>query len=291
MATGGRVERAARAGARAASVVVPFPRERAGGTPPRERLDLVRLVPSGRSLLIAFAIVAAALGTYWAGRASSVFSVDRITVEGAPPDVARQVRRTLADTRGESLLAVDLDAAVAAVQALPTVRSAELDRSFPHVLAITVVPERPVAVLRRGARSWLVSARGRVMAGVERRAHRRLPRIWIGRGVALEPGAVVPDEIRSAVAAVAPLASTGARLQIVGVNAARDDLTLKLRSGLLLRLGDGTQLSLKLAIASRLIRLVEAGTVVVDVSVPERPVASTTLDSQVEVETIGSTNP
>ena len=291
MASGGRVERAARAGARAASVVVPFPRERAGGTPPRDRLDLVRLVPSGRSLAIAFAIVAAAAATYWVGRASSVFSVDRITVEGAPPEVAKQVRTALADTRGQSLLAVDLDRAVATLQALPTVRTAALDRAFPHALAITVVPERPVAVLRRGAGSWLVSARGRVMGSVERRARPRLPRIWVGRGVTLEPGLLVPTEIRSAVAAVAPLASTGARLQIMGVNASRDDLTLKLRSGLLLRLGDGKQLPLKLAIASSLLRVVASGTVVVDVSVPERPVASTTLDSQVEVETLTSITP
>ena len=53
VATGGRVERGSRPRARAANVVAPLPRRISG-----ERLDLARLVPSGRSLGIAFLIVA-----------------------------------------------------------------------------------------------------------------------------------------------------------------------------------------------------------------------------------------
>ena len=55
VASGGRVERGSRPRARAASVVVPLPRRITG-----ERLDLARLVPSGRSLGIALLIVVGA---------------------------------------------------------------------------------------------------------------------------------------------------------------------------------------------------------------------------------------
>ena len=46
-----------------------------------DRLDLARLVPSGRSLLIAFALVVAVLGAYWGATASSVFAVEHLEVK------------------------------------------------------------------------------------------------------------------------------------------------------------------------------------------------------------------
>ena len=45
------------------------------------------------------------------------------------------------------------------------VAAARYDRDFPHTLRIFVEPEQP-AVVRRGADSWLVSARARVIAGL-----------------------------------------------------------------------------------------------------------------------------
>ncbi len=69
------------------------------------------------------------------------------------------------------------------------------------------------------------------------------------------------------------------------------ELTLRLRSGLEVRLGDASDADLKLAVAARVIPLLEEGTRALDVSVPERPVSSQTLDSQVEVETPTSSLP
>jgi hypothetical protein len=59
------------------------------------------------------------------------------------------------------------------------------------------------------------------------------------------------------------------------VRATPTELTLVLRSGLEVRLGDSGDLRLKLAIARRILRALgtDATTGYLDVSVPERPVA------------------
>jgi hypothetical protein len=68
-------------------------------------------------------------------------------------------------------------------------------------------------------------------------------------------------------------------------------LTLVLRSGTEVRLGDGFERLLKLTIAREILPSLAGSAGYVDVSVPARPVASSTLDSQVEVETSTSIDP
>jgi hypothetical protein len=84
------------------------------------------------------------------------------------------------------------------------------------------------------------------------------------------------------VRAVSPLAGRRFPSHVISVRTIENALTLRLRSGLEVRLGDATELDLKLVVARRVIPLLQPGARYVDVSVPERPVAGTTLDSQVE---------
>lgn len=286
MANGGRVDRGSRPRARADSVVIPFPHREPG-----ERLDLARLVPSGRSLLLAFGILGAALLAWVAARETGVFGVRSLDVRGARPGVALQVRRALRDATGTSLLKLDVAAAERAVEALPTVESARFDRAFPHTLRVYVTPERAVAVVRQGASSFLVSERGRVMASVPRTARPRLARIWVKKDVELTPGALAQGDLATAVEAVAPLARSHFPGRVTSVTTASDELTLRLRSGVQVQLGDPLDVRLKLAVAARVLPLLEPGTAYLDVSVPERPVAGTTLYSQVEVKGTTSTTP
>ncbi len=201
------------------------------------------------------------------------------------------MRRALAPTRGTSLLKVDLDASLRAVEALPTVASARFDRAYPHTLRVVVVPEQPVAVVRQGADSYLVAESGRVIAddGASRPAR---PGADLGRTApsTLRLGAPTEGDLRTAVAAVAPLAGSRFPGRVSSVTATPEALTLRLRSGLEIRLGDAVDVPLKLAVAARVIPLLDAGTAYLDVAVPERPVAGT-LNSQVEVETSPSTTP
>lgn len=269
---------------------MPFSRRsgEAGGDP----LALHRLMPTGRSLLVAFALLAGAVLAWLVARESSVFAVREVRVHGATPAVAAQVRRALRTDLGRSLLVVDVAAAERAVEDLPTVESATLDRSFPNDLVVDVVPERPVALVRQGKTSAVVSARGRVMRRAERTERAELPRIWVPKGVELTPGRTVEGELAVAVRAVTPLAGDRFPGRVAAVRARGGQLTLRLRSGLEVRLGDVAEVDLKLAVAARVIPLLGEGTRFLDVSVPERPISSTQLpEPQVELESSASTVP
>jgi cell division protein FtsQ len=273
----------------AQSVVVPFPRKTSSES---ESVDLGRLLPSARSLLVGFAILGSVLLALVVARETPLFGVRKIDVTGAPPGVQRQVERTLASRRGESLVGLDLDAATRDIVALPTVAGVTFDRAYPNTLRVTVVPERAVAVVRQGAAAFVVSERGRVVARVPRSKRPELARIWAAQDVPLEPGAIVDGDLRTAVGAVAPLAGVRFPGRVVSVVTEEDQLTLRLRTGLELRLGEPTHVDLKLAVAGRVLPLLPAGSGYLDLSVPDRPVAGPpTLDSQVEVESSTSSTP
>jgi len=271
---------------RAESAVVPLPGSRRGG-----RLELRRFAPSGRSLVIGLALVALAGCSWLVARTTSLFAVDTIAVSGAPPDVAASVRTALASADGTSLLGLNLTRLRAEVEDVPMVASVTFDRAFPHTLAVSVVPERPVAVLRQGADSWLASARGRVLARLEHGARPALPRVWLGKGASIRVGALLDGDPAAAVRAVAPLADRSLPLRVASVKATDDELTLILRSGLEVQLGDGSQLPVKLAIAARIVPSLQEEDAYLDVAVPKRPVAGATLDSQVDPEIEPSTPP
>jgi cell division septal protein FtsQ len=219
-----------------------------------------------------------------------VFAVRTVDVGGASPAVAADVRRALASTRGTSLLKVDIGESLHLVEAIPTVESARFDRAFPHTLRVVVVPERGVAIVRQGADSYLVARSGRVMGVADRHDRPKLARIWVDRSVKLSVGDATTGDLRTAVAAVAPLAGSHFPGRVSSVTATPEALTLRLRSGLEIRLGDALDVPLKLAVAARVIPLLDTETAYLDVAVPERPVAGS-LNSQVEVDASPSTTP
>jgi cell division septal protein FtsQ len=247
-------------------------------------------VPSGRSVLVGLLLLAAALGGYGLARSTSVFAITTFEVDGAPADVAAGVQRALAAERGESLLTVDLTELELRLEALPWVADATFDRAFPNALAVTIVPEQPAAVLRQGASLWLVGASGRVLTALEPRQRLALPRVWLKRGVDVEVGETIGGIPLAAVSAVAPLTDAPLPARVTSVRASDDELTLVLRGGFEVRLGDGTDRVLKLEIARRILPALGPDGYL-DVSVPKHPVAATTLNPQVEVESSASTLP
>jgi cell division protein FtsQ len=271
---GGRTERGSRRRERAASVVVPFPRGGSG-----DRLDLVRFVPSGRSLALGFALVAAVLGAYWGARTTSVFAVHQVEIRGAPPAVEREVRAIVGGAVGTSLLVVEPSTLEDRVRGLPSVAGVAIDRAFPHTLVVKVAPERPVAVARRGGTAWLVTGSGEIVREIAVGTERGFPRLWLSKSVAVKLGGRLPSAFTPATRALA--AAHEARLagRVKAVRSSEGQLTLVLRRGPELLLGPATDLHLKLAVAARVLPLLEDDVVHLDVSVPERPVASRTLKS------------
>jgi cell division septal protein FtsQ len=247
------------------------------------RTPVVRLLPSGRSLLVGFAIVLGAAGLYLLARSTPMFAVGQIEVEGAPPAVAAHVRSALAPLKGGSLLALDSVEVERRLAKLPDVAAAGYDRDFPHTLRVTVRPEYPVAVARRGPKAWLVAASTRTIAEVPLRTHPGLPRIWLAHSNEPEVGSAVTDRyaLRAIrVLALARIAHFQGGVRMVRVRAR--DLTFLLGSGIELRLGDLHAVPLKLGVAKRVLPILRqhGGYLYLDVSVPERPVAGTSLNSQ-----------
>jgi cell division protein FtsQ len=248
-------------------------------TLPRKRgFDVLRFVPSGRSLLFGLAAVSIALGLYGLARETSLFAVRSIVVEGAPAIVAADVREALQSYDGRSLVAVDAAAVEQRADALPSVLSAVVDRAFPHTLRIRVVPEVPVAVLRRGSDSWLVSARGRVIRSIERGSLPKLPRIWLPSSTELQEGAFLADAPGALAArSLTALVGSGFPDRISFVRALDGQITLGLRGGLEIQLGPPVDLRLKIAIARGILPLLalpgKGGPDYLDLTVPERPVA------------------
>jgi cell division septal protein FtsQ len=237
---------------------------------------LVRLAPSGRSILIGLALFVLAIGGYIGARETSVFAVRTIDIRGGDPALRAKVKSVLADEVGQSLLKIDENGLGHRIAPLPGVLSFRYDRAFPNTLRVVLRPEQPVLVLRRGADAFLVAASGRVIRSLAHPRLSHLPRLYVTREVQVRVGEPLPAKVGAAAAALAPL--RGAPLP-GGVRFVRGEkeLTLVLDGGLQVRLGDTGDLQLKLAIARRILRLTGAaasGGGYLDVSVPERPVLS-----------------
>jgi hypothetical protein len=241
----------------------------------RPWVDLQRIAPSGRSLLLGFALFAFAVGAYFVARDTSLFAVQTIEVRGATPLVRAQVRAALADERGRSLLRVDgarLDRRLAAI---PAVRSFAYDRAFPHTLRIVVRREWPALMLRRGADGFVVSTDGRVLRRVRRPRLSSLPRLYVPKSTQVQAGDTLHGPLLAAASALAPLRTAPLPGAVRFVASGESMLTFVFGSRFELRLGDVGDLRLKLAIARRILRATGAlgtGPGYLDVSVPERPV-------------------
>jgi hypothetical protein len=234
---------------------------------------MARLLPSRRSLLVGAGVVAIAGGGYAIARETSLFAIERVDVTGGSARVDAQVARTLAPLVGRSLVGFDGTEVLQRAQALSTVLSARYDRAFPNTLRVTIVPERPVAVLRAGLAAWLVSARGRVIRPVAAQGALTLPRIWVGSKTTVRVGEVLPRSLGSALARV--LAEAGPfRVRVATASLPNGVLIFHLRSGLELVLGSLNDVPLKVAVAAQVLQRLPSGTRSVDVTVPSRPVAS-----------------
>jgi cell division protein FtsQ len=236
---------------------------------------LLRRLPSRRSLVVGSGIVLLALGAYALARETALFAVHQIEVRGGTPEVEGQVRQVLGSFVGTSLVGLDGSAVVRRVEALPTVVRASYDRAFPHTLRVHVVPERPVAVLRRGAGSWLVSVRGRVIGRLAPHDRPKLPRIWVQSSTPLRPGMMLGPANGGAVARALGLAGAFAA-RVTAASYPGGVLLFRLRSGVELVLGAPTNIHLKIEVASRTLVLLQTGSTFLDVSVPGRPVSGTT---------------
>jgi cell division protein FtsQ len=232
--------------------------------------------PARRTVVLALAALAGLALAYAVARETPLFAVGEIEVSGASPDVRREVKGVLSELVGTSLVEVDASDVEAEIAALPSVLGATVDRSFPHVLRVAVVPEEPLAVLHGRDQAWIVSRRLRVIRAVE--APPGLPRVRSSAAAELAPGEAVADT--DAVALLHLLAAVPRDFP-VRIRAARggeeERPRLVLAGKTELRLGSADDLDAKLAAAAAVLdslpREEARGLAYLDVSLPQRPVA------------------
>jgi cell division protein FtsQ len=238
----------------------------------------LRWLPSGRSLAVGFTLIALAGGAYLVARETSIFAVQQIDVEGATPALAARIRAALEPLEGTSLVSFGRGAADRRLAGFPEIASVRYDRDFPHTLRVRVTVELPVAVLRKATDAWLVSASGRVLGALAPGSYPPLPRIWL----AAETGVTVGAPIETGHALTVATVLRTARFP-VHVLAVRDDgdgqVVLQISGGREVRLGDTSNLNVKLAVAAAVLPHA-ADALYIDVSVPTRAVAGYQADSQ-----------
>lgn len=254
---------------RARAAVLPLP------GPSRLRgFSLKPSLPSGRALLLGFALLGAGALAYLGARETSIFALRTVQIEGAPPRVAAHVEQALAPLQGRSLLALNQGEVEQRLARLSDVAAVSFDRDFPHTLRVFVTPAHSIAVLRRGMSAWIVSSDGRVVRTAGLFAAPKLPRIWVARTTSVDVGMPLADaDAAHAVRALAIVRGAGFERRIAGVRATDRELTFVLAQGPELRFGDATSLTLKLAVATRMLPLVEGTSGYLDVTVPTRPIA------------------
>jgi POTRA domain, FtsQ-type len=240
--------------------------------------DLARLAPSGRSILIGLAILLAAIGAYLVARNTPLFAVRSVEVRGGTPELRQQVEAALEDEVGHSLLRVDAAAVDQRVSSLPGVRTFSYDRAFPHTLRVVIRAEHAVLVVRQSDHAYLVAASGRVLRLLPHPRLSSLPRLYVKKDVPLTVGGTVPPGVQGAASALAVIRDAALPTGVHFVESGAGELTLLLGSGFEVRLGDASDLRLKLAIAHKILRATGAGTTsggYLDLAVPERSVLST----------------
>jgi cell division protein FtsQ len=238
-------------------------------------LTLTKVLPSGRALLLGFAILGAGVLAYVGARESSVFALRSIQVSGAPPRVAAHVRVALRPLEGGSLLALNRGEVERRLAGLSDVAGVSFDRAFPHTLRVFVTPAHSIGVLRRGSSAWIVSSDGRVVRTAGLFSAPRLPRVWIPRADSVDVGMTLPDTAAArAVQALAIARAAGFGTRIATVRSSDQELTFVLAAGPELRFGDASSLPLKLAVAERVVALVRGTNGYVDVTVPARPITN-----------------
>jgi cell division protein FtsQ len=250
---------------------------------PRRRDLKATWFPSRRSSIAALATLLAGVALYAGARQTSVFAIDQVEVHGASPGVAARVSEALEPLAGSSLVAFDATDGNRLLTSVPLVAAATYDRDFPHTLKVTVVPEVPIALLRRGRDAWVVSDSARVLRRVADRPLPSLPRIWLPANADPLVGSVLADDSATTVRALSAMREIPLPVPIRSVRLVDRETSITLASGVEIMLGSPSELPLKIAVVARILPLAPDARYL-DVSVPERAVATDSIPLNSKVE-------
>lgn len=101
----------------------------------------------------------------WATTSDMGFSVSDISVVGRDRTSPEDILTALDAKTGTPILSVNLADAKARLEAIPSIRTAVVERRLPHALRITLIERRPVALWQHDGAFMLVDKEGRQIPG------------------------------------------------------------------------------------------------------------------------------
>jgi cell division protein FtsQ len=211
------------------------------------------------------------LGTgAWMATRSPLLDVDHLTVRGNERVPTEELLRAAGLDRGDPMVWLDEGEATSAIEALPWVRDARVEREWPDTVRVTVRERRAVAWSDAGdGRAFLVDPHARVLA-VEPAPPHALPQLLDVATIGPIGGTITPVEGARVAGMLHGLVQAGTRT----IATDRGRVTLQTASGQEIRLGRPTQLRAKVRAAVAVLGAPQAaGKAYVDVSAPSNPVA------------------
>lgn len=194
-------------------------------------------------------------------------AVGDVLATGRQETSLEALRHALAVDRGDPILLVDLPAARQAVEALPWVETARIERRLPGTLVVTLEERTPLALWQRQGAVSLIDADGVVLTntGLDRFAH--LP---------LVVGPDAPTHAPTLLASVAAVPEVGARVR-AGTRVSERRWDLELDNGVVVKLPeDGVDEALaRLARVEAEDGLIDRDIVSIDLRLPDRLVIQT----------------
>lgn len=230
----------------------------------RDRLQRTILVLVALAIAVGFLLV----------ERSPLVAISTVDVEGVTEVTPAEVRRSSGIAPGTSLLRADLAAAATSVEQLPRVKSAEVVRTDPLTVVISVVEREAKYLALRGDDGVTIDEEGIVLAHEQPAG---LVVIELDKGVLPEPGASVASSPALANAVGVAEGMPGALgPRIAGVRAdGPDNAVLVLDDGTLVKMGRAVDLDEKArALAVVLEDLAGRTVAVIDVKAPSAPVVT-----------------
>jgi len=210
---------------------------------------------SKKPWLIWLAVIISAV-TWWSLYQSQWFIAKEVTITGNSRLSAEQISEVAAVPIGNSLMSINPVAISKQLEALPEVKTAMVERGWPHAILITITERTPIAVAATASGFNLIDSDG-VNAGVVSAPPKGLLVI-----------SAQPDS-PAMTNAIQALAAIPAKWAITGLSAATpDSVVATLKNGVVVTLGSGERAADKVEVAQALI---EKGYEVINVSAPDAP--------------------
>jgi len=208
-------------------------------------------------------VLLAGLGLLYGFLFSGDFLVGTVTVRGTTLGNPAEIV-TVAEAIGEPIFTIDATDSAERVARLPYVERVEVTTSFPDEVIITVVERIPAVVWSAAGRTFLVDARGYVLA---ESSNTTLPVVTI-EGDAPEVGTRVDTREVAAVIAIRDALMP----DLVSIErTARNGLVARLNGQQMVIFGDDGRIPAKLAVYGELIRQNRADWTLLDLREPDRP--------------------